>query len=184
MQIVDVVPLTKTIHHTPVCIWHCKPLTIPRANVDIDWAEVIVLLMTWCPAARHLFRKQEISLVIRNKQGFASKTQSDTAYHMTWTDSWITQQHFQFQTAAIVQQSNQQVLQIVTRNTEGTDCALVKTTILAFSASTNSCHNSQYLTEIQTRHLQILVMSFITPPTCSDLYPAYGWIILVTLPFT
>jgi hypothetical protein len=36
VKIVDVVPLTKTINYTPVCIWHCKPLAIPRANVDIN----------------------------------------------------------------------------------------------------------------------------------------------------
>ena len=31
----------------PVRVWHSEPLAVPRADVDVDWAEVVVLLVTW-----------------------------------------------------------------------------------------------------------------------------------------
>jgi hypothetical protein len=55
MQIVNVVPLTKTIHYTPISIWYCKPFAVSGANIDIDRTKVIVLLVPWCPAARYLY---------------------------------------------------------------------------------------------------------------------------------
>lgn len=58
VQIVNVVPLTQTIHYTPVCIWHCKPLTVSGSNIDIDRTKVIVLLVAWCSAPRYLYTQQ------------------------------------------------------------------------------------------------------------------------------
>lgn len=38
----------------PVLIVHSKPLAISRPNVDVDGAEVVVLLVSWCPGSRDL----------------------------------------------------------------------------------------------------------------------------------
>lgn len=45
-------------HHSPVGLRNCKPLTIPRSNVDVDGTEVIVFLVTWRYGQRNLFTPQ------------------------------------------------------------------------------------------------------------------------------
>lgn len=46
--------LTELVEDTPVSVVNRKPLTIPRANVDVDRAEVVVLLVSWGSGPRHL----------------------------------------------------------------------------------------------------------------------------------
>lgn len=38
--------LAKVAHHPPVGLRHSEPLTVPRADVDVDRTEVVVLLVT------------------------------------------------------------------------------------------------------------------------------------------
>lgn len=45
---------TEVAHHPPVRLRYRKPFTVSWSNVDVDGAEVIVFLMTWYPAPRHL----------------------------------------------------------------------------------------------------------------------------------
>ena len=39
--------LTEFVDGLPVVLVNSEPLTVPRPDVDVDWAEVVVLLMTW-----------------------------------------------------------------------------------------------------------------------------------------
>ena len=52
MQVVDVVLLTETLERAPVFVRHAEPLRIPRTNIDVDGAEVVVLLMSGSSRAR------------------------------------------------------------------------------------------------------------------------------------
>lgn len=38
---------TEVAHHTPVRLWHSKPFTVSRPDVNVDCAEIVVLLVTY-----------------------------------------------------------------------------------------------------------------------------------------
>ena len=39
--------LTEAVQDSPVGVGDCKPLTVSRTNVDVQGAEIVVLLMAW-----------------------------------------------------------------------------------------------------------------------------------------
>ena len=45
---------TELVEDPPILVVHGKPLAVPWANVDVDGAEVVVLLMAWGSGPRHL----------------------------------------------------------------------------------------------------------------------------------
>lgn len=53
VQIADIIFFAQIMYATPIGIRHGKPLTIARTNVYIYRAEIVILLMTRCAAARH-----------------------------------------------------------------------------------------------------------------------------------
>lgn len=46
--------LAEVAHHSPVRLGHSEPLAVPGPDVDVDGAEVVVLLVARDPAPRHL----------------------------------------------------------------------------------------------------------------------------------
>lgn len=53
VQVVDLVLLAQRADGAPVRVGHREPLAIARADVDVNRAEVVVLLVPWSPAPRH-----------------------------------------------------------------------------------------------------------------------------------
>lgn len=54
MKIVYIVLFTKSLYSAPVSIRNAKPFTIAWPNVYIDGAEIVVFLVTGCPASWNL----------------------------------------------------------------------------------------------------------------------------------
>lgn len=57
MQVVDVVLLAERLDAAPVRVGRREPLAVARPDVDVDGAEVVVLLMSRRPAVGHLHVK-------------------------------------------------------------------------------------------------------------------------------
>ena len=46
--------LTEVVDGFPVVLMDCKPFTVTRADVNVDRAEIVILLMTWKGSATSL----------------------------------------------------------------------------------------------------------------------------------
>lgn len=79
------------------------------------------------------------------------------------------------------------ILWIATRDKEGPDCVLHKITVLAFLLTDRTKWQKPVTTANNWQRFkqgtsQILVLSFITSPTCSDLHPGYCGVTLMIFP--
>ena len=56
LKVVDCVLLTEVVQGAPVVLWHPKPFAVTRADVQVDGAEVVLLLVRHGPGAGNLHR--------------------------------------------------------------------------------------------------------------------------------
>jgi hypothetical protein len=74
MQKVDSVLFTEFVHRAPIVLRHSEPLAVPWPDVNVDGAEVVILLVGGVPRTRHLHRhlhsvhpQQWVTCHIQNK---------------------------------------------------------------------------------------------------------------------